>query len=461
MFEAAIYQARRTRLKKDVGSGVILLLGNEEVGMNYAANVYPFRQDSTFLYFCAVDQPGLAAVIDIDAGTETLFGDDLTLADIVWSGPQPSTADRCKAGGMASSAPMADLEARIAAVIAQGRRVHFLKPYRNDHTLKLTALLGIKPTLVASYRSEPLHKAVVAQRNIKSAEEIADIERAVGISREMYAAAMQTAKPGKYEYEVVAEVTRVVMGHGCTYSFPPICSVHGETLHNPYHRNQLAAGDVMILDCGVETPAKLDSDITRTLPIGGKFSAQQRLIYDMVLRAQLAAIAAIKPGVPFRDVHMIAARSFATDLKAAGLMKGDVDDAVAAGAHALFFPHGLGHMMGMDVHDMENIGEQFVGYEAGFERSAQFGLGYLRLARPLQPGFVLTVEPGIYFIPALIDQWKAERTNEAFINYAEVEKFRHARGYRIEDNVLVTPSGNRVLGPPIPKTADEVEKACS
>ncbi len=460
MFDPAIYRDRRNRLKKDVGSGLILLLGNDEVGMNYAANTYHFRQDSTFLYYFAVDLPGLAGLIDIDRGTETLFGDDLTVADIVWTGPQPTIAAQARAGAVAATAPTAELEKRVSEAIAQGRRVHFLKPYRAEHTLKLTALLGLKPTIVASYRSEPLHRAVVAQRNIKSAGEIAEIEQAIGVSRQMYLAAMAAAKPGKYEYEVVAEIIRVAKANGHDPSFPIICSVHGETLHNHHHGNLMAKGDVMVLDSGVETPDKYASDITRTIPVGGTFTAQQRQVYEMVLRAQLAAIKAIKPGVPYRDVHLLAARSFAVDLKAAGLMKGDPDEAVAAGAHAMFFPHGLGHMIGLDVHDQENLGEQYVGYEPGLERSTQFGLGYLRLARTLKPGFVLTVEPGLYFIPQLIDQWKAEKRNAAFINYKEVEKFRNARGYRIEDDVLVTKSGNRVLGPPIPKTVAEVEAAC-
>ena len=460
MFDPAIYRERRNRLKKDIGSGLILLLGNDEVGMNYAANTYHFRQDSTFLYFFAVDLPGLAALIDVDQNTETLFGDDLTVADIVWTGPQPTIADQARPAAIATTAPMADLEKRISDAIAQGRRVHFLKPYRAEHTLKITALLGLKPSMVASYRSEPLHKAVVAQRNIKSAAEVDEIEQAIGVSRQMYLAAMAAAKPGKHEYEVVAEIIRVAKANGYDASFPIICSVHGETLHNHHHANLMQKGDVMVLDSGVETPNKYASDITRTIPVGGTFTSQQRQIYEMVLRAQLGAIAAIKPGVPYRDVHLLAARSFATDLKAAGLMKGDVGEAVAAGAHALFFPHGLGHMIGLDVHDLENMGEQYVGYEPGVERSQQFGLGYLRLARRLRPGFVLTVEPGLYFIPQLIDQWKAEKRNAAFINYKEVEKFRNARGYRIEDDVLVTKTGNRVLGPPIPKTVADVEAAC-
>jgi Xaa-Pro aminopeptidase len=276
----------------------------------------------------------------------------------------------------------------------------------------------------------------------------------------MYLAAMATAAPGKYEYEVVAEILRVAKARGCDTSFPIICSVHGETLHNHHHGNRMASGDVFVLDSGVETAHKYASDITRTIPVDGTFTTQQRTIYEMVLRAQMTALAAIKPGVTYKSVHLLAAKSFATDLVAAGLMKGHVDEAVAAGAHAMFFPHGLGHMLGLDVHDLENIGEAYVGYEPGLERSTQFGLGYLRLARVLQPGFVLTVEPGLYFIPQLIDQWKAEKTNEAFINYAEVEKYRDARGYRIEDDVVVTETGNRVLGHPIPKTVADVEAAC-
>ena len=301
---------------------------------------------------------------------------------------------------------------------------------------------------------------MVKQRNYKNDAEVADIEAAVNVSREMYLAAMPLTRVGGWEREVVAEITKIATAKGYGLAFPIICSVHGETLHNPFQLNQFKAGDVMILDSGVESPNHNASDITRTIPVGGTFTSQQREIYEMVLSAQITAIGAIKPGVPYRDIHLMAARSFATDLKAAGLMKGDVAEAVAAGAHAMFFPHGLGHMMGMDVHDMENIGENFVGYDDTMARSAQFGLGYLRLAKKLEPGFVLTVEPGLYFIPALIDQWKTEKKFEAFINYDVVEKYRHARGFRIEDDVLVTATGNRVLGNPIPKTVDDVQRAC-
>lgn len=460
MLTPALYRDRRVRLAKAIGSGIVLFLGNDDVGMNYAANIYPFRQDSSFLYFWALDQPGLAAVIDIEARTDTVFGDDFTVADVVWSGPQPTIASRATEAGVKKTAAAGKLADVIATALKKKRPVHFLAPYRAEHVVKIAALTGLTPAKVRDKRSLAFHKAVAAQRLYKTPEEVADIEMAVDVSREMYAAAMRAAKPGLKEHQVVAEIAKVVMARGCRYAFPPICSVHGETLHNPFYRNTLGAGDVMVLDSGAETPSKNASDITRTIPVGGAFSSQQRAIYDAVLRAQMGAIAAIRPGVPYRDVHLGAAKSFVTDLTAMGLMKGDADDAVAKGAHALFFPHGLGHMMGMDVHDCENLGEDIVGYGDGYTRSPQFGLNYLRLARKLEPGFVLTVEPGLYFIPALMDQWKAKKTNAAFLNFKEIDKFRDARGYRIEDDVLVTAAGCRVLGPPIPKTVADVEAAC-
>jgi len=460
MFAAETYTARRAQLKKDIGSGLVVFLGNKEVGRTYAASVYPFRQDSTFLYFWAVNEPNLSAVIDIEADTDTLVGDEATLADVVWSGPVPTVAERGAAAGVTQTITPATLREQLSAAKAKGRAIHYLAPYRADHTVQLASWLDLAPDAVRPGRSEAFHKAVVAQRSYKGVEELAEMERAVTVSRAMYAAAMPAAKSGRFEYEIVAEIERVAVAAGGTFSFLPICSVHGETLHNPYYRNQLQTGDVMVLDSGFETSNGYASDITRTIPVGGTFTSQQRLIYEMVLRAEMGAIAAIAPGKTYRDVHLSAARSLVVDLTSAGLMKGDPDAAVAAGAHALFFPHGLGHMIGLDVHDMENLGEEFVGYGPGFTRSTQFGLGYLRLARTLEPGFALTVEPGLYFIPALIDQWKADGTNAEFLNFTEIAKFRDARGYRVEDDVVVTETGCRVLGPGIPKTVADVEAAC-
>ena len=363
-------------------------------------------------------------------------------------------------GAVAATAPAAALAEHVTAAVQKGRPVHFLAPYRADHTVKLAALLGVAPSAVKEKRSTALHQAVAAQRLYKSPEEVADIELAVDVSREMYAAAMRAAAPGKKEHEIVAEIARVVMARGCTYAFPPICSVHGETLHNPFYRNTLEAGGWMVLDSGVETPSRYASDITRTIPVSGTFSSQQRAIYEAVLRAQTGAIAAVAPGVPYRDVHLGAAKSFVNDLTALGLMKGNADEAVAAGAHALFFPHGLGHMMGLDVHDMENLGEDIVGYgpASNAARSSAWVISGSRAAS--RPASSSPWSPGLYFIPALIDSWKAEGRHAAFINYAEVEKFRDARGCRIEDDVLVTLTGGRVLGPAIPKTIADVEAAC-
>ena len=461
MFDPAIYRERRTRLKKDVGSGLILLLGNDEVGMNYAANTYHFRQDSTFLYYFAVDLPGLAALIDVDQNTDTLFGDDLTVADIVWTGPQPTIADQGKAGAVAATAPMAELEKRLAEAIAQGRRVHFLKPYRAEHTLKITALLGLKPSIVASYRSEPLHKAVVAQRNIKSAAEVAEIESAIGVSRQMYLAAMAAAKPGKYA------VRSGGRDHPCREGerLRPLVSDHLLRARRDAPQPPSREPD----EAGRRDGARLGRRDAEQVRERHHPHHSRRRDVHRAAAADLRDGAAGADSRPSRPSSRACRTRTSTcwpraasrrTSRRAGLMKGDLGEAVAAGAHALFFPHGLGHMIGLDVHDLENMGEQYVGYEPGVERSAQFGLGYLRLARTLKPGFVLTVEPGLYFIPQLIDQWKAEKRNAAFINYKEVEKFRDARGYRIEDDVLVTKSGNRVLGPPIPKTVADVEAAC-
>lgn len=460
MFGPETYTQRRARLKQDVGSGLVLMLGNDEVGRTYAASTYPFRQDSTFLYFWAANHPGLAALIDVEADTDTLVCDPATMADVVWSGPMPSPAERAAAAGVTHTMTRAALREALGAAIAQGRTIHHLAPYRADHTVTLSAWLGVPPADVPAGASDTLHHAVIAQRSRKDETEIADMERAVTVSKAMYAAAMPAARAGRFEHEIVAEIARVALGSGGAFSFLPICSVHGETLHNPYYTNRMQQGDLLVLDSGAETPHGYASDITRTIPVGGTFSPQQRLVYDIVLRAQEGAIAAIAPGVAYRDVHLGAARSMVVDLTAAGLMQGDPDEAVAAGAHALFFPHGLGHMIGLDVHDMENLGEARVGYGQDFTRSTQFGLAYLRLARVLEPGFALTVEPGIYFIPALIDQWKADGTNAAFLRFSEIEKFRDARGCRIEDDVVVTATGCRVLGPAIPKTVADVEAAC-
>jgi len=459
MFDKKTYQQRRNKLCKQVKSGLLLFLSNSESPMNYPANTYHYRQDSTFLYFFGLNFPGLAAIIDIDEKRQTVFGNDLEMEDVIWMGPQPSLKSRCLKIGITDSQPLAQLGETLLKAVRQGRKIHFLPPYRSENSLWLERLLGIRAESAKNYASAEFVKAVIAQRSLKNQEEIKEIEAALKVSAAMYSQAMAMARPGVYEREIAGRIEGIALAGGGQLAFPAIVTIHGETLHNHYHGNRLQQGDLLIIDSGCETETGYASDITRTLPVGGKFDSRQKGVYETVLDMQLSAIAMIRPGVSYRRVHLKTCEILVERLKQMNLMKGSVRDAVAAGAHALFFPHGLGHMMGLDVHDMEDLGETYVGYDETTKRSQQFGLAYLRLAKKLEPGHVLTVEPGIYFIPALIDQWRAEKKSAAFINYAEVDKYRKFGGIRIEDNVLVTSKGHRVLGPPIPKETEAVEKA--
>jgi len=459
MFDKKIYQQRRAKLCKQVRSGLLLFLGNGESAMNYPANTYRYRQDSTFLYFFGLNFPKLAAIIDIEEDKQTVFGDDLDMEDIVWMGPQPSLKSRCAKIGIADTKPLAKLSEALQLAIRQGRKVHFLPPYRGENALALEKLLAIRAEAIKDHASAEFVKAVVAQRSLKGSEEIKEIEAALAVSADMYRAGMAMAHPGAVEREIAGRIEGIALAGGGQLAFPAIVTVHGETLHNHFHGNVLRKGDLLLIDSGAEAESGYASDITRTVPVGGRFDSRQKAVYETVLDMQLNAISMIRPGVSYRSVHLQASQVLVDRLKHLGLMCGSTAEAVAAGAHALFFPHGLGHMLGLDVHDMEDLGETFVGYDDKSARSTQFGLAYLRLAKKLEPGYVLTVEPGIYFIPALIDQWRAEKRHAAFINYAEVEKFRGFGGIRIEDNVLVTSRGGRVLGPPIAKEIADVEAA--
>lgn len=461
MFSDDVYIERRKRLRKDIQSGLILLLGNEESPMNYADNQYPFRQDSSFLYFFGLDCPSLVAVIDVDQGTECMFGNDLTVDDIVWTGPQPTLKERCQQTGITETVGLEKLPDVLNKAVKQGREIHFLPQYRAENILKIEQLLEIPASSIAGSVSEPLIRTAVAQRSIKSEQEIDEIEAALDISYEMQTLAMKMTKPGVYEREVASAMEAVVLSHGSALSFPTIFSVHGETLHNHSYDNQMQAGDMAVNDSGAESPCHYASDITRTIPVSGTFSERQKEIYAIVLSAQEKAIEAVKPGIEFRDIHLLACRELASGLKDLGLMKGDIDQAVHAGAHTLFFQCGLGHMLGLDTHDMEGLGEEYVGYTDTIKRNPEFGFKSLRLAKALEAGFVITVEPGIYFIPELIDRWKAEQKNSQYINYDLVETYRDFGGIRIEDDVLVTDTSYRVLGREIPKTISQVEDISS
>lgn len=457
MFDAKIYRQRRDRLKKQLKSGLILLIGNEESPMNYAANVYPFRQDSSFLYFFGLDTAGLAAVIDVDADKEILFGDDISVEDIVWMGDVPSVKNRARQAGIRNTSSSKDLEGTLKSALRQRKKIHYLPPYRIITALKIEKFLGIHHESAKDYCSKELIKAVVAQRSVKIKEEIEEMEKAHRVTYEMHTTAMKMNKPGLYEREIVGRIEGIAFSYGCGLAFPTILSINGQILHNPYHGNRLKEGRLIVNDSGAESEMHYAADITRTFPVTGKFTLEQKDIYEIVLEAQMKAIKSIKPGVRFRNIHVKAANIMAAGLKDLGLIKGNVIEAVKAGAHALFFPHGLGHMVGLDVHDMEDLGEEFIGYDERTKRSKQFGLSHLRFARELHPGFVMTVEPGIYFIPALIDKWRAEKKLMRFINYDKVNKYRDFGGIRIEDDVLVTKNGYRVLGRSIPKTVEEIE----
>lgn len=457
MFDSDVYVQRRRQLMQAVDSGLLLFLGNEMVPMNYVGNLYPFWQDGSFLYYWGLNTPGLTALIDLDDSREILFGHDPTIDEIVWTGPVPSLQARAERIGVSETRPRDAVGDVVRRAVESGRTVHVLPPYRDRHTMKLADWLDVPHDAVADQVSEPFVQAVIDQRSIKTDAEMAEIETALETAQAMHTQAMRRARPGVTEQDIAGDMQGIVASRGGHFSFPPIVSARGEVLHNHPTDHALRDGELMLCDAGATAPSQYASDITRVTPVSGRFTKKQRAIYAIVLAAQEHAIDAVQPGVPFRDIHLQAARDLAEGLCDLGLMQGDVDEAVAMGAHALFFPHGLGHMMGLDVHDMEGLGEDRVGYGAAFERSDQFGLSALRLARTLEPGFVLTVEPGLYFIPALIDQWRADGMHTRFIDYERVAEYRDFGGIRIEDDVLVTEDGARVLGPSIPKTADAVE----
>lgn len=457
MFNKDVYIERRSKLRNEIKSGIALFLGNVESPFNYPANTYHFRQDSHFLYFFGLKNPGFAGVIDFDNNKEYVFGNDFDIDDIIWMGVQPKVKDLAKKAGIDNSRPYTELSGFISEVVNNGRKVHFLPPYRGETKIELSSLLDLPVSELDSNVSVELIKAVVKLKEIKDKYEIVEIEKAVDIAYEMHTTSMKMAMPGVIEQKIAGTIEGISLALGGPVSFPIILSQDGQTLHNHNHDNVLEIGRMMVTDGGAETQECYSSDITRTVPVGGKFNKRQAQIYQIVLDANMAAIEAIKPGLKYRDIHFLAAEIIVDGLKGAGLMKGDTKKAVETGAHTLFMPHGLGHMMGMDVHDMEGLGENFVGYDETTKRATEFGNAYLRLGKELKPGFVLTVEPGIYFIPDLIDKFRNENLHTDYINYDVVETYKDFGGIRIEDDILVTETGNRVLGKPIPKTIKEIE----
>lgn len=467
MFSKDVYARRRQTLVAKMADsaaegkrGIALFIGNTEAPAQYKDNCYKFRQDSTWLYFFGIDQPLYAAIIDLDNGNETVFANDVEIGDIIWMGPQPSVASVAASVGVEKSAPYTDLNAAVAKVLAEGRPVHFVKPSRFYNTMKIASLLGCGTDEVAGRFSLALTKAIISMRLVKEDCEIEVIDDACNLGYEMHTVARNSIVPGIIEQEIVGKMDGVTLSKGWGVSFPTILTQHGETLHNHLHDKIIEPGKLMVIDAGAESNVHYASDFTRTYPTSGKFTAKQREIYQIVCDCNEFAFSMTRPGISYREVHLKTMHLMLEELRALDIVRGDVQDMVEAGIAGLFMPHGLGHNMGLDVHDMEDYGENYVGYDDDQSRSPQLGLGSLRMARKLVPGNVITDEPGIYFIPALIEKWKSEKTDQGFVNYSKLESYYDFGGIRLEDDVLVTADGARRLGKErLPISPDDVEAA--
>lgn len=467
MFSKEVYARRRQTLVAKMADsaaegkrGIALFIGNTEAPAQYKDNCYKFRQDSTWLYFFGIDQPLYAAIIDLDNGNETIFANDVEIGDIIWMGPQPSVASVAASVGVEKSAPYTDLNAAVAKVLAEGRPVHFVKPSRYYNTMKIASLLGCGTDEVAGRFSLALTRAIISMRLVKEDCEIEAIDDACNLGYEMHTVARNSIVPGIIEQEIVGKMDGVTLSKGWGVSFPTILTQHGETLHNHLHDKIIEPGKLMVIDAGAESNVHYASDFTRTYPTSGKFTAKQRKIYQIVCDCNEFAFSMTRPGISYREVHLKTMHLMLEELRALDIVRGDVQDMVEAGIAGLFMPHGLGHNMGLDVHDMEDYGENYVGYDDDQRRSPQLGLGSLRMARKLVPGNVITDEPGIYFIPALIEKWKSEKTDHGFVNYQKLESYYDFGGIRLEDDVLVTADGARRLGKErLPISPDDVEAA--
>lgn len=467
MFSKDVYARRRQTLVAKMADsaaegkrGIALFIGNTEAPAQYKDNCYKFRQDSTWLYFFGIDQPLYAAIIDLDNGNETVFANDVEIGDIIWMGPQPSVASVAASVGVEKSAPYTDLNAAVAKVLAEGRPVHFVKPSRYYNTMKIASLLGCGTDEVAGRFSLALTKAIISMRLVKEDCEIEAIDDACNLGYEMHTVARNSIVPGIIEQEIVGKMDGVTLSKGWGVSFPTILTQHGETLHNHLHDKIIEPGKLMVIDAGAESNVHYASDFTRTYPTSGKFTAKQREIYQIVCDCNEFAFSMTRPGISYREVHLKTMHLMLEELRALDIVRGDVQDMVEAGIAGLFMPHGLGHNMGLDVHDMEDYGENYVGYDDDQSRSPQLGLGSLRMARKLVPSNVITDEPGIYFIPALIEKWKSEKTDQGFVNYSKLESYYDFGGIRLEDDVLVTADGARRLGKErLPISPDDVEAA--
>lgn len=456
MFDRTTYIERRNNLKKLLKAGLVILPGNNDSPMSYKDNAFPFVQDSTFLYFFGLNTPGLIGIMDLDNDIDYIFGKEYTLDDIIWMGPQKSFKLQAQEVGIEKFLEIETLKDFLKQ--SKNQNILFLDQYRDDNILTLSSLLNIDPFQFKNFTSRKLAIAISKLRNIKTTEEIKEIEKAVNITRLMHLEAFKVAKPGIKEYEITAAIEKIAKEHNCLTSFHTICTKHGEILHNHSQNNVLSSGDILLLDCGARLESGYCGDMTTVIPVSGTFSNIQKEFYQLLIKMFEKAETLIKPGVKYLDVHIEVCKELTRGLIEKNILKGDVDEIVANGAHALFFPHGLGHMLGLDVHDMENFGEDIVGYGEGLEKSQLFGLKSLRLARILEEGHVFTIEPGIYFIPELIKRWENENKFTQYINYDEVKKYINLGGMRYEGDFVITKDGARRLGEKMPKSFAEVEK---
>lgn len=452
MFVNTVYQNRRRILKHRVDQGVIWLQGNQEVGMNYPGNPYPFRQDSNMLYYTGIEKPNTHLIIDIDEDEEYLIGDDLTPDETIWIGDLPRMEVHAEEAGISNTLPNEELGNILKKAVLSGRTVHTLPTYHGYQKENILQLTGN-----AQEPSEDLIRAIVDQRSKKENREIIEIENALGTTAEVHRLVLEESMAGRSEQEIYAKAVQVVLRNGGRLAYNAIVTVMGQILHINTYDNHLKEGQMLLCDMGAENAMHYASDITRTFPVNRKFTSQQKDIYEIVLRTLDNSIERLRPGIQFKDVHLQAAKDITQGLIDLGLMRGNVDDIVEAGAHALFFPHGLGHMLGLDVHDMEGLGETYVGYNSVTRRSEQFGTSNLRLGRILEEDFVITVEPGLYFIPNLIEIWKGEQKYQEFIRYDRLNSWMNFGGVRIEDNVVITDKASKILGPPIPRSIEEIE----
>ncbi|MDD7392271.1 MAG: aminopeptidase P family protein [Fusobacterium gastrosuis] len=454
MFDKEIYVERRKKLKENFKDGIILIPGNNYSPLDCKDNCYPFLQDATFRYYFGLSHPGLVGIIDIDNDKEIIFGNDYTISDIVWMGKQKYLKELVFEVGIKSFIEMEELK----SYLVKRKNIRFTNQYREDIKNFISSLIDINPFNFDDYTSFELVNAIIAQRNIKSDVEIREIEKAVNITKEMHLAAIKNVRIGMKEFELVAEVEHATKKNNAYFSFQTILTKNGQILHNHYYGNTLKSGDLVLLDCGAINENGYCGDMTTTFPVSGKFSERQKLIHNIVRDMFDKAVDISKVGVFYRDVHLEVCKVMAENFKKIGLLKGNVEELVSKGAHALFMPHGLGHMLGMTVHDMENFGEINVGYDKEIQKSKQFGLSSLRLGRRLQIGYVFTIEPGIYFIPDLFEKWKKEKLYEEFLNYEEIEKYMDFGGIRMERDILITENGAKILGESFPRTADEIEE---